>query len=235
MNPAPYSPPLWPVSVVGVAEEDELLRQADPRAGLSPEPGQISLLLLRTRPGITLGSSLTRKPAVLTRIREIPGLAAVRTSPVAGTVGPGGQHWLGFLAVANLPDPCARPLDRLTGSLRCFLEDRLGPWGVELELGRVEGAWCPGFSDLAIAGRKLVGLGYRLTGGWGLVRGVVAVSPPDQTELALLDACHRAFGPGLDYSKLVSLAEIAGLAGTERESAIQLLGGLSQPPAKMSE
>ena len=233
MSEAARTTPPWPVSVVGATDEEDLRLIADPRSGLTAEPGEITLQLLRSSRGVTLGSSLVRQPELVAKIRQIEGIGAVRTSPIGGTVGPGGEHWLGFLAVAKLPDPCPNPLDRLTWSLRTFLEERLSSVGVRLDQGRVDGAWCPGFSDLAMEGRKLAGLGLRLTGGWGLVRGVVAVSPPDPEELRSLDACHLVFGPGLDYSRLTSLAEIEGLAGTDREAAIRLLGDVAQLPAKM--
>lgn len=230
---ASYIPP-WPVSVAGVAHEDDPRLQADPRAGLAAGVGEITVLFLRGARGVTLGSSLTRQAGLVARVRQIPGLGKVRTSTIAGTVGPSGEHWLGFLAVAQLPQPCARPLDCLVWSLRAFLEQRLHPFGVRLEQGRVDGAWCPGFSDLGLAGRKLAGLGLRLAGGWGLVRGVVAVSPPGRRELECLDCCHRIFGPGLDFERLISLAELPGLAGIGREEAAALLGSVDQPTAKMS-
>jgi hypothetical protein len=216
-----------------VAREEDLLVQAEPRAGLTSAIGEISLLLLLSRPGVTLGSGLTRKPELAAEIRRIPGIGEVRTSPIAGTVGPGGEHWLGFLAVSRLPQPCPRPLDCLTESLRTFLEERLRPSAVRLSQGSVDGAWCPGFSDLSVDGRKLAGLGLRLTVGWGLIRGVVAVCPPDPEELAALDACHRVFGPGVDGTRLISISELPGLAGTDRDAAARLLGGPDLAPAKM--
>ncbi|HUY10071.1 MAG TPA: hypothetical protein VMW80_11630 [Candidatus Dormibacteraeota bacterium] len=225
MTDATRRPDPWPVTVVGVTDEDDPRLASDPRGGLTAMPSEITLQLLRTSRGVTLGSALARRPELVAQIRRIEGIGVVRTSPIGGTVGPGGDHWLGFLAVARLPDPCPRPLDRLTSALRTFLEDRLSSSRVHLEQGRVEGAWCPGFSDLAIDGRKLAGLGLRLTAGWGLVRGVVAVSAPDREELKCLDACHLVFGPGLDHSRLTSLAELPGLAGTDRAAAIRLLGG----------
>ncbi|MGC2192460.1 MAG: hypothetical protein WA751_09025 [Candidatus Dormiibacterota bacterium] len=234
MSHLPGTADPWPVQVVGVTDEDDPRLAADPRGGLTAKAGEVTLQLLRTSKGVTLGSALARNPALVSQIRQIQGIGRVRTSTIGGTVGPGGEHWLSLLAVARLPDPCPRPLDRLTTALRGFLDDRLRSFGVHLELGRVEGAWCPGFSDLAVDGRKLVGLGLRLTAGWGLVRGVVAVSPPDQGELERLDACHRVFGPGLDYSRLTSLAELPGLSGTDREAAIRLLGESAELPAKMS-
>jgi hypothetical protein len=222
------------VKVVGQGDEDEAQLESDPKAGLTPGPGQIWLRLLLGRPGVTLGSTLARKPKVVERIREIPGIGVVRISPIAGTVGPSGEHWLGFLAVARLPEPSPRPLDTLTQSLLAFLEKRLEPYGVRLQVGRIDGAWCPGFSDIGLGGRKLAGLGLRITKGWGLVRGVVAVSPPAVEELQRLDECHRAFGPGVDRATFTSLAEIPGLEGTDREAAARLLGGVAEAPEKMS-
>ncbi|MGH7643818.1 MAG: hypothetical protein ACRENX_12555 [Candidatus Dormibacteria bacterium] len=227
-------PDPWPVTVLGVSDDGDPHQDADPKAGLTTLPGEISLELLRTAPGVTLGSAIARRPQLVERIRQIPGIGVVRTSSSGGTVGPGGENWLGFMAVGKLPDPCPRPLDQLTRALRRYLEDRLRPYGVRLDLGRVDGAWCPGFSDLAINGRKLAGLGLRLTGGFGLVRGVVAVRPPDREELERLNSCHLVFGPGLDYSRLTTLAEIPGLGQVDREGAIRLLGAPPQPPAKMS-
>lgn len=234
MSPVSSLQAPWPVTVVGVGDEDDLQLESDARAGLTAEPGQISLRLLRSRPGVTLGSTLARQPDVVERIRQIPGIGRVRISPIAGTVGPGGEHWLGFLAAARLPVPSPKPLDALNLSLLRFLEQRLEPYGVRLKLGRVNGAWCPGFSDIGLDGRKLAGLGLRLTGGWGLVRGVVAVSPPSAVELHRLDQCHRTFGPGLDCATFTSLSEIPGLSAIDQEAALQLLGGVAGAPAKMS-
>jgi hypothetical protein len=222
------------VTVVGLGDEDDAQLESDPKAGLTAEPGQISLRLLRGQPGVTLGSTLSRKPGVVDRIRKIAGIGTVRLSPIAGTVGPSGEHWLGFLAVGRLPEPTAKPLDALNQSLLAFLEHRLEPYGVRLQLGKIDGAWCPGFSDIGLGGRKLAGLGLRITKGWGLVRGVVAVSPPQAEELQWLDECHRAFGPGVDPATFTSLAEIPGLDGIDQQMATELLGGVAEAPEKMS-
>jgi hypothetical protein len=233
LSPVNAEPPIWPVQVVGLAHEEDPVVQAQPRAGLTAAAGEISLLLLVSRPGVTLGSSLTRKPELVAQIRRIREIGEVRTSPIAGTVGPGGENWLGFLAVARMPQPCPRPLDRLTHSLRAFLEERLRPSRVRLSQGQVDGAWCPGFRDLSVEGRKLAGLGLRLTGGWGLVRGVVAVCPPGPEELAALNACHLVFGSGVNGARLISISELPGLSGTDRDAAARLLGGPDLAPAKM--
>jgi len=223
----------WPVRVVGVtdAANPDFPGQLDGDHRLPP--AELELELWRSPQGVTLGSSIARRPELVAAVRRIEGIGSVSIDRIGGTVGPGGTHWLGLLAWARLPDPCPRPLDRLTLALRAFLNSRLSPFGASLELGRVDGAWCPGFSDLAIDGRKLAGLGMRLTRGWGLVRGVVAVSPPDPEELDRLDLCHRTFGPGLDPARMISLAEIPGLAGIDRDAALGLLGDPSRPPAKM--
>ncbi len=191
---------------------------------LRPSVGQVQLQWLRFRQGVTLGRTLTRRPGVVERCRQIEGIGEVRLSAIAGTVGPTGPNWLSFLAVAGLPDPCPRPLDGLTDSLRTYFASHLGHHGDELRLGRVDGAWCPGFSDLQIRGRKLAGMGMRVRRGRGVIRGVIAVSPPGAPELARLDACHRLFGPGVDASKLVSLAELADLGIRDQEGAVRTLG-----------
>ncbi len=220
--------------MVGVADEAEVALREGVGSGLEPAPGELALLLLTSPRGVTLGTALTRRPELVQRIRAVPGLGEVRLSPMAGTVGPGGEHWLGFLAAARLEGSLSRPLDLLCSSVRGFLEERLGPRVAGLAQGRVEGAWCPGFSDLGLGGRKLCGLGLRLVQGLGLVRGVVAVSPPDGAEMEALDACHRVFGAGLRRDRMISLSEIVGREDLGREEAIRWLGGEARPTAKMS-
>lgn len=221
------------VQVLGAIEETDPGLDRDPRAGLDPLPGELLVLLLLTPPGVTLGTGITRRPHLLSAIRALPELGPIRLSPMPGTVGPGGEHWLAFQAAARLPLTEARPLDLLCHTVQRFLEQSLQAQGVELTQGRVEGAWCPGSSDLGLSGRKLCGLAIRLSAGLGLVRGVLAVSPPEAAELAALDACHRLFSGGLDPRRMVSLSEIPGLAGLNRAGAVALLGGTPAQPAKM--
>ncbi len=220
--------------VVGSGDAEEGRLQGDLPPALEPVPGEVRLLLLRGRRGVTLGSALTRRPEVVERIRRVPDLGEVRLSRVGGTVGPEGENWLGLVGAAGLADPVPRPLDTLTQSIRIFLERRLRPFGVQLDAGKVEGAWCPGFSDLSVEGRKLVGLGYRLTPKLALIRGVVAVRAPGSEELEALHRCHLAFGPGIAASVMTALSHLDGLGSLDQAGAIQLLGGGQDAPAKMA-
>ena len=123
------------------------------------------MLLLRSTRGVTLGTPWCAAPKWSPRSARFP--ASVRCAPAPWGAGrPRGR------ALARLPGsgqaarslPAAtRPPDRLTANLS---KDRLGPFSVRLDKGRVEGAWCPGFSDLAIDGRKFARLGMRLSAGW---------------------------------------------------------------------
>jgi lipoate-protein ligase A len=72
---------------------------------------------------------------------------------------------------------------------------------------RVDGAWCPGFSDLAVGGRKLAGLGFRVTRERVVMRGVMAVRAMDDADFGVLVSCHRLIGVELRHDAAVSLAE----------------------------
>lgn len=173
--------------------------------------------------GVTVGSALTRRPNLVEAIRQVPGIGEVRLSPIGGTVGPGGENWLGLTFLARLPNPCPRPLDQLMVGIAEFLRGRFGPVGSGLKQGRIEGAWCPGFSDMSVAGRKLVGLGFKLTRDTAVVRAIIGVRMPDQDELRALDACHLVFGPGLDQRRLCWLADILGRPELNQAAALRLI------------
>jgi hypothetical protein len=179
--------------------------------------------------GVTLGSALTRKPGLVEAIRLVPGIGEVRLSPIGGTVGPSGESWLGLAFMARLPNPCPRPLDQLMAGVTGFLRGWLGPRAAALEQGRVDGAWCPGFSDLAVDGRKLVGLGFKLTRDTAVVRAIIGVRRPGPDELLALDACHRVFGPGLDPGRLGWLADVIELPELDQAGAVRMLLGPQLP------
>ena len=83
------------------------------------------------------------------------------------------------------------------------------PLSVIATVERVEGAWCPGFSDLAVSGRKLAGLGFRVTRDRVVMRGVMAVRPMTDTDFDVLVRCHRLIGVELRRESAISLAEAA--------------------------
>jgi len=173
--------------------------------------------------GVTVGSALIRKPGLVEAIRLVPGIGEVRLSPIGGTVGPSGESWLGLAFMARLPDPCPRPLDLLMAGVTGFVRGWLGAGAAGLKQGRIDGAWCPGFSDLSVDGRKLVGLGFKLTRDTAVVRAIIGVRTPGPGELLALDACHRLFGPGLDPGRLGWMADVIEVPELDQAGAVRLL------------
>jgi hypothetical protein len=223
--------PGWTVEqATSRSEDDPLLRPGRIFELIPSEPGRALVLPLLSRPGVTLGPSLARQPEVVAAISAIPGIGEVRLSPIGGTVGPGGPGWLSIIFAVHLPAGVPRPLDQVQGLVSSWLRDRLG--GVDLHRGRVAGAWCPGFSDLALGGRKLVGVGFKLRRDEALARAVICVRAPTDQELEALNSCHLTFGEGVAAPSLTSLAEVLGRPGLTREAVMELLG-IPAPPAGM--
>ncbi len=209
------------------------------RAGLDLAPDlsrEVRVVPLLTAPGVTIGPSVARRQGVLEAIRTIPGIGEVRVSPIGGTIGPGGPEWLSMLMVARLPDQLARPLDLLLAVVQGILEARLSSLAVTLTAGRVAGAWCPGFSDLSVEGRKLVGVGFKLTREVGLMRAVVGLSRPDALSLTALGLAHRAIGVEISAQHLAFLGELIGRPELAQAEAIPLLAAPGRlRPAKIWE
>ena len=213
-----------------MAEDDPLLGPERIFDLVPAHPARALVLALLSRPGVTLGPSLARRPEVVAAISAVPGVGEVRLSPIGGTVGPGGPGWLSLLFAVHLAPGLPRPLDDVLDLVSCWLRDRLD--GIDLQPGRVPGAWCPGFSDLALAGRKLVGVGFKLRREEALARAVICVRAPTAEELAVLNSCHLTFGEGVTASSLTSLAEALRRPELTREVSLQLLG-IPPPPAGM--
>ena len=64
-----------------------------------------------------------------------------------------------------------------------------------------------------MGGRKLIGLGYRVTRDWVVMRGMMAVAPIAEEDMDLLVACHRLIGVEVVPDANTSLAEAARLPG----------------------
>lgn len=213
------------------AQESEDRLQEDRPFELVPDaPRRMLAIPLTSFRGVTLGPSLRRRPGLVAAIRAIPGVGEVRLSPIGGTVGPGGPEWLSVLFAARLPEASPRPLDLLMNVVQAWWQRHLEP--LHLDRGRVEGSWCPGFSDLSVGGRKLLGIGFKLRGDRALVRTVLAVSRPSDYQMARLDACHRAFGPGIDPNAMSWLAELVA-PGLDPAAVIRKLGAPGSPAEKI--
>ena len=198
---------------VRVAEVTEERRRHDPPEiplHLAGDPGTVGLQLRTTLRRVSMSGGLARREDLVAAVRALPGLPGLTSSPVGGTFMVGGPGWLGLCAVGVPPRPGLLPLDWMAGALSAWFETALGGFGVPVAMGRVEGGWCPGFTDISVGGRKLVGLGYRVTRDWVVMRGGMPIRPISPEDMDLLVACHRLIGVEVRPDANTSLAEAAG-------------------------
>ncbi|GAC1571445.1 MAG: hypothetical protein NVS3B18_04590 [Candidatus Dormibacteria bacterium] len=195
---------------------------------LTPAPGAIAIQLRTTLRRISIGAGLARKTGLLEAVRALPGFPGLVTSPVGGTFVIGGPAWVGICAIAVPPAEVAvAPLDWTMAEMRRWFEAALEPLGLRPGFGRIEGAWCPGFSDIGVAGRKLVGLGFRVTRERVVVRGMINVQPIAGADFSLLAACHRLISVEIVPAASISLGEALGEPGWSAEQSIQHLATIT--------
>jgi len=216
---------LDPVSAVRVAEitaEHSLEELPEIPVHLLRPGGDISVQLRTTLRRVAMGAGLARRLELVESVRALPGVPAVVTSPAGGTFIIGGPTWLGLAAIGVPPPPPAPPIDWMLHALEGWLAARLAPLGIALTTGRIDGAWCPGFSDIAAGGRKLAGLGFRVTRDWVAMRGVLTVGAIGPADLQVLQQVHRLIGVEVRGDACTSLEELTGAAWSV-EQAINLL------------
>jgi hypothetical protein len=224
----PVSHPPAPVAVAEVTAERSADDPPEIPWQLRPEPGRVAMQLRATLPRVLIGAGLARRRDLVEAVHNLPGVAAVATSPVGGTFVVGGPGWLGLCAIGTLPPrPARAPLDWMLDALHAWFGAALRPLGLAVTVGKVAGAWCPGFSDVAVGGRKLAGLGFRVTRGVVVMRGVLAVRPVSAHDLALLRATHRLIDLEVDAAVLASLAEATGDPGWDDARAIAHLRAIA--------
>ncbi len=200
-----------PLRVVEVTAESDVEGPPEIPWHIAPEPGRVAMQLRSTVRRVMIGAGLARRPELVEAVKNTPGVPAVMTSPAGGTFVVGGPGWLGLCAIGTLPDRNHPPLDWMMDALRAWFERALAPLGVAVHTGRVDNAWCPGFSDVVSAdGRKLAGLGFRVTRGMVVMRGVMPVTPISADDLAVLQRVHALIDLRIDPATLTSLAEATG-------------------------
>jgi hypothetical protein len=221
-------------ATVRVAEVTTEREEDDPRRlplHLAGAEGTVAVQLRTTLRRVGLGSAVARRPEVVAAVRRLPGLPGVAAAGTGGTFALGGPGWLGLGAVGVPPRPLRMRLDWMTGAVLAWFEAALGPLGVRPAMGRVEGAWCAGFSDVGVDGRKLAGLGFRVTRDWIAMRGMLAVRPVDDPDHELLVACHRLIGVEVRRAASTSLVESTGDPRWTVERAIDHLRGIDVAPS----
>jgi hypothetical protein len=201
---------LSPVTVAEVTAERVIDDPPEIPWHITPPVGEIALQLRSTVRRVAMGAGLTRNSELVNAVRRLPGVPAVVTSPVGGTFIVGGEAWLGLCAIGSPPPGQPMPLDWMLHSLHRWFESALKPFEVVPLVERIDGAWCPGFSDIAVDGRKLAGLGFRVTREWVVMRGVLAVRPLSDGDFGVLERCHQLIGVDVRRDAAISLAEAAG-------------------------
>ena len=184
------------------------------------EPDRIALQLRTTVRRVAMGAGLARNLDLVETVRALPGVPPVVTSPAGGTFIIGGDAWLGLCAI-GVPRPGQpMPLDWMLHSLQAWFVRALAAFDVAPVVERVDGGWCPGFSDIAVAHRKLAGLGFRMTKDWVVTRGVMAVRPMSTSDFDILQRCHRLIDVDIRRDAAVSLAEAALMPALTVEDVI---------------
>lgn len=172
--------------------------------------GTVAIQLRTTLRRVGMGAGVARRPELVDAVRALPGFPGLAPSVAGGTFTLGGAGWLGLGALGVPPAAQRMRLDWMTEALRRWCEAALGPLGLHPSMGRVEGAWCPGFSDVSVDGRKLLGLGFRITRDWMAMRGMMPIRPIDGADHDLLAACHRLIGIEVRPEASTSLTECTG-------------------------
>ncbi len=221
---------LSPVSVAEVTAERFVDDPPEIPWHITPPVGRIALQLRSTVARVAMGAGLARDGALMDRVRALPGVPAVVTSPVGGTFIVGGDSWLGLCAIGAPPPGQPMPLDWMLHSLHRWFDAALRPFGVIPLIERVEGAWCPGFSDVAVGGRKLAGLGFRVTRERVVMRGVMEVQRMSDEDFDLLARCHQLIGVDIRRDAAVSLAEAARSPGLDVATAIEAFRTITTAP-----
>jgi hypothetical protein len=220
-EPAPAGPRAGAVRVAEVAAESGIDDLPELPLHLAGEPGTVAVQLRTTVRRVAVGAGLARKASIVAAVRALPGLPGLTTSPAGGTFVIGGPGWMGLCAVGVPPLERGMPLDWMNDSLSAWFRAALAGFGLHAATGRVAGGWCPGFSDVGVGGRKLIGLGYRVTRDWVVMRGMMAVAPIAEDDMDLLVACHRLIDIEVVPAANTSLAEAAGRPGLRVAEVIE--------------
>jgi hypothetical protein len=211
---------LAPVSVAEVTAEQPTDGPPEIPWHITPPTGEIALQLRSTVRRVVVGAGLARNEALVDAVRNLAGVPSVVTSPAGGTFIVGGEAWLGLCAVGSPRPDQPMPLDWMLHSLHRWFDAALARFSVQLTVERVDGAWCPGFSDIAVHGRKLAGLGFRVTRERLVMRGVLAVRPMSDADFDILVRCHSLIGVQVRRGTSISLAEAAGEPGLDVPTTI---------------
>ena len=213
------------VHVAEVTDEVDGVLGPDLPWHLAGPPDTIAVSLRRSTPRVVIGAGLGRRMDLVEATRALWPGGLVEVSAAGGTFALGGAGWLGLAAVGVLPPGTPMPLDWMTRALAGWFGDMLGRLGITVRMGRVDHAWCPGFSDVSAGGRKLAGTGFRVTRDHVAMRGMLAVQPLSAADADLLVRTHALIGVDVDPATATSLVEATGDRSWTVDRAVAALGG----------
>jgi octanoyl-[GcvH]:protein N-octanoyltransferase len=93
-----------------------------------------------------------------------------------------------------------------------FMQDALAPLGIKLDLGIVEGAYCPGIYDISIEGRKVSGTASRAVRGNALVGGFLAVTGDQKRRSEVISRFYEITDDVIRVNpeKMITVSEAVG-------------------------
>jgi len=196
------------VSVHGQPIADGVAREAGWMA-CAAETGRACAHLWRREPGLVVPCSCTTLPGWAAAAR----FHAVQVRPSGGGVVPQGPGVLNLSLASRAEDATPKHTEAIYHALCSELTATLARLGIDATPQAVEGSFCDGRFNLAVAGRKLVGTAqsWRRIAGQPVVLAhaviVVDADPLELTEAA--NAFERDLGLGRHYraDALTSVAQ----------------------------
>lgn len=93
-----------------------------------------------------------------------------------------------------------------------FMQDALAPLNIKLDLGLVEGAYCPGTYDISIGGRKVSGTASRAVTGNALVGGFLSVNGDQRKRSEVISRFYEITDDVIRVNpdKMITVAEAVG-------------------------
>ena len=93
-----------------------------------------------------------------------------------------------------------------------FMQDALAPLNIKLDLGIIEGAYCPGIYDISINGRKVSGTASRAVRGNALVGGFLAVTGDQKRRSEVISRFYEITDDiiRVNPEKMITVSEAVG-------------------------
>lgn len=164
-----------------------------------------TLRLRRATACVAIGPSVARRQDVVEAIHKATSLPIIAMD-AGGTISYLDPSWLRM--ELEMDTPSGSPIDDVLSVLMNLANKVVAP--THFTTGTIEHSWCPGFSDLGVGGKKLIGSGIHLRGTHVILRASFPVTPLTPSTFTLLDTLHRALGRDVRPDCVTSLSELLG-------------------------